>query len=301
AGGNADHDRDAEARTAHNTAVNWLPSCCPPTRRTTAPASFTSITGADGRAPRRCDRDVFGDNRHKPRSPRSGRLLRDRDPRLAPPAKELLRRKLPTSRDVGYPSPRRQALLDNPRLILRRPAATPLRARQELEPPETNLRVVVNVQHNYRAKPHPSGKPSTVESRAEEWPPSTAYDAMEDRGLPQDPEVGVQGGRFEPSDSAASDQPDRDVLHCELASLLDDHAQPDTKCAARSRFDKIGDAFARAGTADTGNEREDALPLSDQTRQARGLSRSHRRPAARQLPSSGAAYPASETSSWELK
>src|SRR6185312_14735901 len=65
-----------------------------------------------------------------------------------------------------------------PRLILRRPAATPLRARQELEPPETNLRVVVNVQHNYRAKPHPSGKPSTVESGAEEWPPSTAYDGI---------------------------------------------------------------------------------------------------------------------------
>ena len=84
------------------------------------------------------------------------------------------------------------------------------------------------------------------------------------------------------SDSAASDQPDRDILHCELASLLDDHAQPDTKCAARSRFDKIGNAFARASTAGTGSEREDALPLSDQTRQARGLSRPCQRPAARQ-------------------
>jgi hypothetical protein len=53
--------------------------------------------------------------------------------------------------------------------------ATPFRARQELDQPEANLSVFVNVEHNYGAKPPASGKPSTVKSGAEEWPLSTAY------------------------------------------------------------------------------------------------------------------------------
>jgi hypothetical protein len=44
--GNADHVRDADARTARNTAVNWVASSMPDTMRTTAPASLTSIAGA---------------------------------------------------------------------------------------------------------------------------------------------------------------------------------------------------------------------------------------------------------------
>src|SRR5580692_4296318 len=46
ASGNADHVRDADARTARNTAVNWVASSMPGTTRTTAPASLTSIAGA---------------------------------------------------------------------------------------------------------------------------------------------------------------------------------------------------------------------------------------------------------------
>src|SRR6185437_10508689 len=46
AGGNIDHGRDAEARTARNTAVNRATSSTLETTRTTAPASLTSITGA---------------------------------------------------------------------------------------------------------------------------------------------------------------------------------------------------------------------------------------------------------------
>jgi hypothetical protein len=44
--GDIDHDRDAEARTARNTAVNWAASSMPDKTRTTAPASLTSISGA---------------------------------------------------------------------------------------------------------------------------------------------------------------------------------------------------------------------------------------------------------------
>ena len=39
------HVRDADARTARNTAVNWVASSMPGTMRTTAPASLTSIVG----------------------------------------------------------------------------------------------------------------------------------------------------------------------------------------------------------------------------------------------------------------
>src|SRR5208282_1820958 len=49
-GGNVDHVRDADARTARNTVVNWAASSMPDTTRTTAPASLTSITGAAGAA-----------------------------------------------------------------------------------------------------------------------------------------------------------------------------------------------------------------------------------------------------------
>jgi hypothetical protein len=45
-GGNIDHGREAEARTARNTAVSWAASSMVETTRTTAPASLTSITGA---------------------------------------------------------------------------------------------------------------------------------------------------------------------------------------------------------------------------------------------------------------
>jgi hypothetical protein len=40
-----DHDRDAEARIARNTAVNWAASAMPGETRITAPASLTSISG----------------------------------------------------------------------------------------------------------------------------------------------------------------------------------------------------------------------------------------------------------------
>src|SRR5580692_10462304 len=53
---NADHLRDADARTARNTAVNWAASSMPDATRTTAPASLTSIAGAaDGGVTRETD------------------------------------------------------------------------------------------------------------------------------------------------------------------------------------------------------------------------------------------------------
>ena len=46
ASGNANHVRDADARTARSTAVNWAASSMPEATHTTAPASLTSIAGA---------------------------------------------------------------------------------------------------------------------------------------------------------------------------------------------------------------------------------------------------------------
>lgn len=48
ASGNVDHVRDADARTARNTAVNWAASSMPDATRTTAPASLTEGPQARG-------------------------------------------------------------------------------------------------------------------------------------------------------------------------------------------------------------------------------------------------------------
>ena len=81
AGGNADHDREADARTARNTAVSWAPSSCPPTTRTTAPASFTSITGTHRDANRRGLIRLDRNRKGKKRPTRTGRARLTQMPR----------------------------------------------------------------------------------------------------------------------------------------------------------------------------------------------------------------------------
>ena len=49
--------------------------------------------------------------------------------------------------------------------------------------------------------------------------------AMEDRGVPQDPQIGLQSRGIEAQDRPTSDQSGRGLLHPELAGLLDDDAQ----------------------------------------------------------------------------
>lgn len=50
--------------------------------------------------------------------------------------------------------------------------------------------------------------------------------AMEDRDLPQDPEIRLQGRGIEAENSGAARQPDCDPLHPELAHLLDHDVEP---------------------------------------------------------------------------
>ena len=52
-------------------------------------------------------------------------------------------------------------------------------------------------------------------------------DALEDRGVPQSTEVGLQSGRVPIENRGAAGEHDRDVLHPELADLLDDDDEPD--------------------------------------------------------------------------
>ena len=51
--------------------------------------------------------------------------------------------------------------------------------------------------------------------------------ALEDRGLPQDPEIGLPRRTGSPADRREARQADRGLLHFELARLLVDDAQPD--------------------------------------------------------------------------
>src|ERR1700736_3743445 len=48
---------------------------------------------------------------------------------------------------------------------------------------------------------------------------------MEDRGIPQDPQIGLQSRGIEAQDRPASDQSGLGILHPRLASFLDDDAQ----------------------------------------------------------------------------
>ena len=63
--GDIDHVRDADARTARNTAVRWAASSMPEETRTTAPVSSTSIPGAQTRALQHCRRNGFAHDRNE--------------------------------------------------------------------------------------------------------------------------------------------------------------------------------------------------------------------------------------------
>ena len=71
--------------------------------------------------------------------------------------------------------------------------------------------------------------------------------AMEDRGVPQDPQIGLQSRGIEAQDRPAPDQSDRGLLHPELAGLLDDDAQSFSPGrAANSRVDRDRNRRARS-------------------------------------------------------
>ena len=48
---------------------------------------------------------------------------------------------------------------------------------------------------------------------------------MENRGVPQGPEVGLQGRRLQPASRRTPRQSDGGILHTELAGALADHAE----------------------------------------------------------------------------
>jgi len=51
--------------------------------------------------------------------------------------------------------------------------------------------------------------------------------ALEDRAVPQNPEVGLQGRTIASAHGIALGQPHRDLLHSGVADILDDNDQPD--------------------------------------------------------------------------
>jgi hypothetical protein len=69
------------------------------------------------------------------------------------PAEYLLRTNLPEPSHLCHAGTGSQRLLDDPCLILGRPATATDRSRQNLDPPEFTLRVIINVKHNDSSKP----------------------------------------------------------------------------------------------------------------------------------------------------
>jgi hypothetical protein len=73
---------------------------------------------------------------------------------------------------------------------------------------------------------------------------------MEDRGVPQDPQIGLSSRGGEAQDRSAPGQSDRGLLHPELARLLDDDAQPlEPGCLTRDDDPgplELGDAVQQA-------------------------------------------------------
>src|SRR3982074_2473378 len=107
---------------------------------------------------------------------------------------------------------------------------------------------------------------------------------MEDRGVPQDPQIGLQSRGVEAQDRPASDQSGLGLLHPELADFLDDDAQAfSSGRAAGSRTDSDGNRRARSPRErKASNSAENALALSNQDRKARRLSRPRQRSSAGQ-------------------
>jgi hypothetical protein len=91
-----------------------------------------------------------------------------------PPAKQLLRMELPPPGHIRYPHARTQCLRYDLRLLRRRPRSPTARSGQQLNPPETTLRVVRNVVHKDK-EALPSNPPSIFMPDMEERRRNTAY------------------------------------------------------------------------------------------------------------------------------
>ena len=107
-----------------------------------------------------------------------------------------------------------------------------------------------------------------------------AHHAVEDRAVPQDPEVGLQSGGGAAENGGTAGQADRGLLHPELARLLDDDDQPlGAACRTGPRPDRHGDRAPRPLGPRQGarpTARQAARRLPDQDRQAGRLSRPRR-------------------------
>jgi len=106
-------------------------------------------------------------------------------PKLDPPAEQLLRRQSVTPGDLRNHHPRRQRLLDDPRLVVQRrapPAADPV---VDLHPPHGPRRLKRRVKSRHKldtSRSHPSNPgiqepaDSHLSARPERWGQNSSYD-----------------------------------------------------------------------------------------------------------------------------
>jgi hypothetical protein len=102
----------------------------------------------------------------------AGAVLR---PRRAPPAEYLLGTNLPSPSHLRYARARSQSLCNDPRLVLRGPAAATAGTGQDLNPPKPTLRVILNVKHNDSSKPSASGESTISGPAVKQGRQSSAY------------------------------------------------------------------------------------------------------------------------------
>jgi hypothetical protein len=162
---------------ARSTAVSRPASSRPGMTRTMAPASLTSITGANDDA----SGTVTGGTASLTIGTKPGvagvvvvRGGLGKSWRIARHQPNTCCER-PPSRHLGYPRSRNQRLRDDPCLLIRRPAPAPARPRQNLDPPISALRVIINVKHNDSSKLSASRKSSTAGNLVEQGHQSPAY------------------------------------------------------------------------------------------------------------------------------
>src|SRR6202030_3098691 len=96
-------------------------------------------------------------------------------------AEYLLRTDLPPPRNLGHTRSWNQGLRDDPCLLIRRPAPPPARSRQNLNSPESTLRVIANVKHKDSSKPSASAKSTTSGEAIKQGHRSHAYGQRHER------------------------------------------------------------------------------------------------------------------------
>ena len=98
---------------------------------------------------------------------------------MTPPREQLLRRQPVPSRDLLHHGPRRQRLLDEPRLVVSRELPATAVPRDHLDPTNRGLRLKHMVKLRHKPISDSEIDSSIVQSLRERWSPNSVYDSAD--------------------------------------------------------------------------------------------------------------------------